>query len=115
MTLPNTDPGTPNPYDEMPPADALKMLLGTLSDAQWKALTGSAGLGLSSLTTDSQRQLYQALFPGESLTLHQQHDSGSGAPQDWAHLPKLTRTDLMQATLRLGQACYGRHPCCRQE
>lgn len=103
MTLLNTDPGTPNPYDGMPPADALKMLLGTLTDAQWKALTGSEGLGFSGLTTDLQRQLYQALFPGESLTLHPQHDSGSGGPQDWAHLPKLTHADLMQATLRLGQ------------
>lgn len=103
MTLLNTDPGTPNPYDGMPPADALKMLLGTLTDAQWKALTGSAGLGLSSLTTDLQRQLYQALFPGESMTLHPQHDSSSSAPQDWAHQSKLTHADLMQATLRLGQ------------
>lgn len=103
MTLLNTDPGTPNPYDGMPPADALKMLLGTLTNAQWKALTGAEGLGLSSLTTDSQRQLSQALFPGEPLTLHPQHDSGNGGPQDWAHLPKLTQADLMPATLRLGQ------------
>ena len=103
MTLLNTDPGTPNPYDGMPPADALKMLLGTLTDAQWKALTGSQGLGISSLTTDVQWQLYQALFPGESVTLHPQHDAGNGTPQDWAHLPKLTHADLMQATLRLGQ------------
>ena len=103
MTLLNTDPGTPNPYDGMPPADALKMLLGTLTDAQWKALTGSAGLGFSSLTTDLQRQFYQSLFPGGSLTLHPQNDSGDGVSVDWAHLSKLTHADLMQATLRLGQ------------
>jgi len=101
MTLLNTQPGTPNPYDGMPPTDALKMLLGTLTDAQWKALTGPDGLGLSSLGSDSQRALLQAAFPGESLTLHPRRDAGG--PVGWDHLPKMTRADLGQATLRLGQ------------
>ena len=103
MTLLNTDPGTPNPYDGMPPADALKMLLGTLTDVQWKALTGPDGLALSSLGTDTQRGLVQALFPGDSLTLHPGQGTGSGQPEDRAHLPKMTQADVAQAKIRLGQ------------
>ena len=103
MTLLNTDPGTPNPYDGMPPADALKMLLGTLTGPQWKALTGPDGLGVAGLEADRQRELFQAVFPGDSLKLHRVQKSGETTPVDWDHLPKLTRADLQQATLRLGQ------------
>ena len=103
MTLLNTEPGIPNPYDGMPPADALKMLLGTLTGPQWKALTGPDGLALSALAADHQRELFQAVFPGDSLKLHRVKTEGDTTPVDWEHLPKLTRADLQQATLRLGQ------------
>ncbi|BDI29842.1 hypothetical protein CCAX7_18930 [Capsulimonas corticalis] len=70
MTLLNTNPGKPNPYDGMPPPDAFKLLAASLEDGQWKMLTGDQGLGLSDLTTDAQRQLFTALFPGKEATLY---------------------------------------------
>ncbi|MBV9851862.1 MAG: hypothetical protein JO250_19520 [Armatimonadetes bacterium] len=104
MTLLNTEPGTPNPYDGMPPSDVLKLLLGGLSDAQWGALTGSAGLGLADLPSDTQREQFLALFPGDHLTLHTRHDGGDFSPHPEDKAPKLTRDDLQQVRLRLGQA-----------
>ena len=101
MTLLNTDPGTPNPYDGMPPSDALKLLLGSLSDGQWQAITGASGLSQSDLTDDKQRSLFLALFPGGTLTVSSQLEAGS---QGSSEAPiKLTADDLKAAHLRLGQ------------
>jgi len=101
MTVLDTDPGTPNPYDGMPPTDVLKLLLGSLSDAQWRAVTGEAGLGDADLTGDSQHALFQALFPAGTLTVRRQYD-----PTEMAHIgdPITLNADALKAVrLRLGQ------------
>ena len=103
MTVLNAEPGTPNPYDGMPPGDALKLLLAGLSDAQWKTLTGSVGLGLPDLEGDTQKVLFGALFPAAALPLYPKREFDSYGGEDDANLPQLTRDDVHQAHLRLGQ------------
>lgn len=103
MTVLNTAPGTPNPYDGMPPGDALKLLLAGLTDSQWKTLISPVGLGLSDLTGDTQPDLFLALFPGNSLKLYPRRLVDSYGGEDDAHLPSLSPSDIRQAHLRLGQ------------
>ena len=102
MTVLNTDPGTPNPYDGMPPGDALKLLLPGLSGAQWKMLTGTSGLGLDDLTGE-QPALFLALFPAKSATLYPRRKVDSYGGEDETNLLSLTPADIRQGRLRLGQ------------
>ena len=101
MTLLNTAPGTPNIYADLPPDDAVKLLAATLSPAQWKALTGSQGLGQDDLTTDTQRSLFLAQFPGGVLHVAPNHDPLSGPER--AEPSQDLSADLPRARLRLGQ------------
>ncbi len=103
MTVLNTAPGTPNPYDGMSVGDALKLLLASLSDAQWKTLTGPIGLGLSDLSGDTQPALFLALFAGESIKLFPRRIVDSYGGEDETNLLSLTPSDIRQAHLRLGQ------------
>lgn len=101
MTVLDTEPGTSNPYDGMPPADLLKLLLGSLSDAQWRAVTGQAGLGDADLIGDSQHALFQALFPARTVTVRRQYDSSAVSHAD-APIT-LNADDLKSVRLRLSQ------------
>ncbi len=103
MTVLNADPGVPNPYNGMPPGDALRLLLASLSDAQWKTLTGTTGLGIGDLAGDTQRALFGALFPTLPLSIHPRHEFVVEDGNDDKSLPKLTPEDIAQAHLRLGQ------------
>jgi len=103
MTVLNTNPDTPNPYNGMPPGDALKLLLASLSDAQWKTLTGMSGLGMGDLAGDTQHALFGALFPTMPLSIHPRHEFVAEDGNDDKSLPKLTPEDVAQAHLRLGQ------------
>jgi hypothetical protein len=98
MTVLNTDPGDPDPYDGLPPTDALKLLAGSLSDAQWALLTGTQGLGYDDLTDARQQGLFRAQFLG-GLVIQQVLDN-SATP-----LPGITLTadDLRVVRLRLCQ------------
>lgn len=101
MTVLDTDPGMPNPYDGMPPSDVLKLLLGSLSDVQWRAVTGESGLGDADLAGDSQHALFQALLPAGPLTVRRQYD-----PSAMSHAGDpitLNADDLKVVRLRLGQ------------
>ncbi|MDQ2688150.1 MAG: hypothetical protein M3Y28_09820, partial [Armatimonadota bacterium] len=69
MTLLNTDPYDPNIYLSMEQGNVFTLLAASLNDAQWQALTGTSGLGLSDLNSDDQRQLFTALFPGGKLVV----------------------------------------------
>jgi hypothetical protein len=99
MTVLNMDPGDPDPYDGLPPSDALKLLAGSLSDSQWALLTGTQGLGYDDLIDMRQQELFRAQFPGGSL--HVQQDMSGGGTS----LPDITLTanDLRAARLRLCQ------------
>ncbi len=101
MTLINTAPGEPNIYEGMPALDALTLLLATLTDTQWHALTGETGLALSDLDGGRQRALFAAtLAPGGRLKVVPKHSAGE--PWDTADDHDLT-DELPQAHLRLGQ------------
>ncbi|HET6383677.1 MAG TPA: hypothetical protein VFJ58_09820 [Armatimonadota bacterium] len=76
MTILNTAPGAPNPFEGMPPADAFKLLVGSLSPAQWQTLTSAQGLGLGDLKSDDQRELFRAIFPQGGLRVAPMPPSG---------------------------------------
>ena len=102
MTVLNTDPGKQNPYDGMPPPDAFKLLLASLDDGQWNRLTGTQGLGMSGLTTDAQRQLFPALFPGKEVTLYPRKGGVLVyGGEDEKTLLKVSKTDELKGTLRV--------------
>jgi hypothetical protein len=59
----NTKLGKPNPFANMPPAERLKLFLGTCSEEQWKLL-GNSGLGIGNVT-EEQKALFLSLLPVE--------------------------------------------------
>ena len=65
MTVLETNLGKPNPYDDVPPNEAMTLLMSMLTDAQLGKLTGKDGLGLSDLTDDMQQHLYQLMMPSD--------------------------------------------------
>jgi hypothetical protein len=68
MSLVAMPTGKPNPYEDIQPADALKLLIGMLDRGQWTALTGPNGLRVNDLKSDAQRQLFAAVIaPGGKL------------------------------------------------
>jgi len=98
MVVLNPSPGDPHPFDGMPPTDALKLLLAGLTPPQWAALTGPSGLGLSDLTGDVPRALFEALLPvGDVKAFPQAHEASPQYP-----IP-LTAQDLRGMRLRLGR------------
>ena len=99
----NTDPGPPDLSADLNPLTAFKMLAASLDDAQWKALTSDAGLGLTDLTDDTQKLLFHSLFYSGELWVASQDPM-----QD--KLQKGQRTDTRNVSaqiegvrLRLGQ------------
>ena len=102
MIVINASPSDPNPFDGMPPPDALALLCASLSDGQWQSFTSAQGLGVADLTTEAQRQLLQqVLSPGGKLkVIPRSLDVPGYHPSD-----VLDVTDqLDQAHLRLSQA-----------
>lgn len=98
MVVLNTQPNNPDPYDGIPPDAALKNLLASLDTEQWSKLTTAAGIGYPDLHDNWQRHLFQALFPGGSLTfIDRLAMSGSGS----RHV--IESDELLNARLRLGQ------------
>lgn len=99
MTVVYSPPDTPNPYDGMPPSRVLKLLASTFTADQWKAFFSPAGLGYQDLTTDAQKSLFAAFFPGGHLVVIQDKPNATDDP--------LTKQDisgnaLTQVHLRLG-------------
>lgn len=101
MVVLNANPQNPNPFDGMPPHEAMKLLAASLSPGQWGALTSERGLGAGDLTTDAQRGLFRALFPGgrlDVMKLTPQSDGGTRFEP-----PRDLSGELGQARLRLTQ------------
>jgi hypothetical protein len=65
MVVLNADPQTDNPFLGLPLDEALKLLLSTLTDAQWQALIGDGGLGAADMSSDDQRALFADLLPAK--------------------------------------------------
>ncbi len=64
-----TDFSRANPFADMPPRQAFTLLMGSLDDRQRTALLSKTGLGLSDLTTDTQKQIFEVLLPDAAVTL----------------------------------------------
>ena len=59
--------GEPDPFSDMPPDQAMPLLMASLTDAQRGKLTGRNGLGLSDLTNPTQEKIFRALMPRNSV------------------------------------------------
>ncbi len=99
MTVLNDDPINPNPYEDLEPEDALRLLAASLSEAQWQALTGEAGLGQADLTGDTQRQLFAATLPHALLVTPRSVPGAANA--DPADAPRDLTASLNGVHLRL--------------
>lgn len=115
QTVLNADPVGPNPFLDMDRNELLTLLSGTLTDAQWQAMTSPRGVALSALTGTDQKQILDALFPSTGLRVEpvsadsvQEMLAGmaaaqqSGKPYSPAGLRDVA-PDLPRAFLRLGQ------------
>ena len=100
MIVLNTAPGEPNIYAGMPPLDAYTLLLASLSETQWAALTSVSGLAVSDLNS-SQQQIFASLIsPGGKLLVRPQYAAG----EKWNDKDQRDLTEaLPSAHLRLGQ------------
>jgi len=63
MVVLNTQPAAASPFTGLPSGQALKLLLGTLTEPQWKTLTGETGLGAGDLDDDNQRAIFGDVLP----------------------------------------------------
>ncbi len=100
MTVVSVPPDKPDPFDGMPPADVMRLLAGSLTDAQWDKLYGAQGLGLDDLTSETQRGLFAALFPGGKLQVLGEHYSWPPKPDQITDLS----AEIPRCRLRLGQS-----------
>ena len=100
MVFVGIPPEQANPFDGMPPADVLKLLAGGLDRDQWKLLLGPSGLGLSDLTTQTQRDLFAALFPNGVFKVQWDRPNESNRPEDIRDVSP----ELPSARLRLGHS-----------
>ena len=66
MTVINTHPGKANAFAGLKAGETVKLLLATLTPAQWDLVGGAGGLGASDLTED-QRTLWESLMPEQML------------------------------------------------
>ncbi len=82
MFVLNSHPDNPDLYAVLPTDQALKMLAASLNNSQWQAITGEDGLGLSDLTDEDQREMFQALFPTGSLEVNVVHPNGDTPDSD---------------------------------
>ena len=68
MTTIVSDPPDPDPTAGMQAEERFRLLLGTLTPAQWRTIGGSTGIGAGDLT-DEQKPIFAGLFPADSLTV----------------------------------------------
>jgi len=99
MVVLGTPPETPDPYSGIPPGDVLKLLAGTLTSEQWKALLGEQGLGLSDMVAPKQTALFLALFPSNTFKVQWDRPGEPNRDEDIQDLS----AQIPQARLRLGQ------------
>jgi hypothetical protein len=100
MTLFNDQPGDPDLSLDINSYEAFQELAASLSDSQWQSLTSEAGLGLSDLTDDHQRDLFWAQFPHRTLKIAPA--SVDGKQPDSEAVTDVSN-NLSQIHLRLGQ------------
>jgi hypothetical protein len=99
MVILGTPPAKANPWDGMPPGDLFKILAGTFTEEQWKAILSEKGLGLSDLSGENQQDQFRALFPDGTLKVTVDVPDGPDNNDDIRDVSN----QLPQARLRLGQ------------
>ncbi len=99
----NTDPGPPDLSVDMSGQSAFQRLAASLDDSQWKALTSSAGLGLSDLTDDTQKMLFHGLFSHGQLWVASQDPALNKLPADQRTDTRNVSGQIDGVRLRLGQ------------
>lgn len=99
MVVLNAYPTAPNIYQDLPAADAFRLLLASLTYPQWQSLASEHGLGPSDLSSDTQRNLFRAVIPSRTVRI------GETVPTEpWRTNDLPTHADeLPLAHLRLGQ------------
>ncbi len=100
ITVVYSPPGTPNPYDGMPPGQVMKLLAATFTLAQWKAFMSPLGVAYTDMAGDTQTALFQALFPDGHLVFVQ--NSGDTKANGLKPQQDLSGEALAAAHLRLG-------------
>ena len=98
MTVLNTAPVSAGPFVGLPSEQALVLLLGSLSAAQWKQVTGERGLGAGDLVSDDQQALFEDTLPPAPWKVHSQARLGAERRDD--DVKDLT-AERPQARLRL--------------
>ncbi|RYG44492.1 hypothetical protein EON79_14775, partial [bacterium] len=99
MKLILAPPKEPNPFLDLAPRDAFKLLAARLGPKQWAALTSEQGLGLEDLTVSDDRFLFAALaMPGGQLLVR----STLAAPGEHREKPIDLSASAARARLRLG-------------
>ena len=63
MVVLNTQPVAASPFTGLPSGQALRLFLSTLSESQWKILTGERGLGPGDLEGENQAALFGDVLP----------------------------------------------------
>ena len=106
MVVLNPRPKDFNAFIGMPPGDAFKLLVSSLSPEQWSEIASATGIGLSDLTTDEQRELFAAIFPKNHLYVELQTTPNFGVIHTADHdgitnKLLLTEGELAQAKIRL--------------
>ncbi|BDI31086.1 hypothetical protein CCAX7_31370 [Capsulimonas corticalis] len=100
MIVVNTAPGEPNIYAGMRSLDAFTLLLASLTEPQWKALTSEAGLGAGTLNAQQQQMFAAILSAKGKLIVRPQYTAG----EKWDDRDKRDVTDeLPRVHLRIGQ------------
>lgn len=67
ITVVNTPPDVPNPYDGMEPKQLIKLLSKSFTNDQWKSFLGANGIGYSDLINAQQKMIFGLLFPDQKL------------------------------------------------
>ena len=62
MVVLNAQPGRPNPYAGLPRSQKVKLLMASLTPAQWRTMGSPQGLGMADLTQE-QQPLFLSLLP----------------------------------------------------
>lgn len=104
MIVLNTQPDTPNILADINPFSAVNILAASLDDKQWQALTSEHGLGLADLTGDTQRSLFEALFPGHRLWVGSEDPALKSAPPEQRADVRDVSDQIDTTRIRMGQA-----------
>ena len=98
MTVIVTKVPKANPYTGVPRSGLVRVLMATLTTAQWAALSGETGLGAGDLS-DDQRLMFDLIIPPAPQLVRRTADKGAPGTRDTERV--VSRTPLDRNALRL--------------